>query len=278
MSGSDFTPPEIVVQLSARLPILDLSVVNLTLYQSDIYYTSPHPPLAKARPRNIREVQDLVTAARGMGLSLATRGAGLSYSAGYIPFDARTIVVDMTGMDRIVEINAQDMYVRLDPGVTWAVLREALRPLGLTTPFWGTFSGLYATIGASLSQGAKFYGSASRGMSAESVLGLTLVTGTGEVLVTGSSASIENASPFFRNYGPDLTVGLFLGDSGAFGIKVGTTSFCFIPAATETAVCSYSFDDPVAQLRAHGADRLQTARHGMPGHGLRSRPVAECGK
>ena len=56
--------------------------------------------------------------------------------------------------------------------MTWAALRDALQPLGLTTPFWGTFSGRHATIGASLSQGAKFYGSASRGMSAESVLAL----------------------------------------------------------------------------------------------------------
>lgn len=276
MSEADVTSPEIVAQLAARMPDLDLTAENLTLYQSDIYYSAQHPPLAKARPRTISEIQDLVTAAREMGLSLSTRGAGLSYSAGYIPFDARTIIVDMTAMDRIVEINAQDMYVRLEPGVTWATLREALRPFGLTTPFWGTFSGLYATIGASLSQGAKFYGSASRGTSAESVLGLSLVTGTGDVLVTGSAASTDNASPFFRNYGPDLT-GMFLGDSGAFGIKVGIT-LQLIPAARETAVCSYSFEDPVAQLGAMaqvGSELLASECLGMDPFSARSRMEGE---
>ena len=54
------------------------------------------------------------------------------------------------------------------------------------------------------------------------MLGLEVVTGTGELLVTGSAAAASAASPFFRNYGPDLT-GHFLGDSGAFGIKVEAT-------------------------------------------------------
>jgi FAD/FMN-containing dehydrogenase len=266
----------IVAELSARLPQLALSTDDLELYRTDIYYTAEHAPLAVASPKTADEVAGLVRAARELRLSLATRGAGLSYSAGYIPSDARTVIVDMTRMNRIIEINAIDRYVTVEPGVTWSALREALRPLGLTTPFWGTFSGLFATIGASLSQGAKFYGSASRGTSAESVLGLKLVTGTGDLLVTGSAASNEAASPFFRNYGPDLT-GIFLGDSGAFGIKVEIT-LQLVPAAAETGVCSYSFDDPVAQLGAMGqigSELLASECLGMDPFSARSRMESE---
>ena len=196
------------------------------------------------------EVQALVRAARTLGLSLAARGAGLSYSAGYLPGDARTVVVDMTAMNGILGINQEDRFVTVEPGVTWAALHEALSPLGLTTPFWGTFSGRHATVGASLSQGAKFYGSGYRGTSAESVLGLTVVTGAGDVLVTGSAATAQAPSPFFRNYGPDLT-GPLLGDCGAFGIKVAAT-LVLVPSAGAVAMASCSFDDPAALLRAMG--------------------------
>src|SRR5690606_30963652 len=119
-----------------------------------------------------------------------------SYSSGYLPNRPGCALVDVSGLDAIIELNTIDRYVTVQPGVTWAALRDALRPLGLTTPFWGTFSGRHATVGASVSQGAKFFGSASRGSSAETVLGLRVVTGAGELIVTGSAAG-ENTGPFF---------------------------------------------------------------------------------
>ncbi len=271
---------ELLDKLRCMLPDMAINTDGLELLRTDIFYVAEHAPLAMATPRRIEDVQALVNVARSLHLSLATRGAGLSYSAGYIPADDRTIVVDMTGMNRIIEINTEDRLVTVEPGVTWAALHEALAKVGLTTPFWGTFSGLHATIGASLAQGAKFYGSGYRGTSAESVLGLKIVTGTSELLVTGSAATMLNPSPFFRNYGPDLS-GVFLGDCGAFGIKVEAT-LQLIPAAGAVAMCSYSFDDPAALLRTMGrigADILATeclamdpftARNRMASQGLRT--------
>ncbi len=268
----------LLASVSRLCPGLELRTDGLDLLATDIFYVAEHQPLAMARPAATAEVQALVGAARQLGLSLAARGAGLSYSAGYLPADARTIVVDMTAMDRILDINTEDRFVTVEAGVTWAALHEALAPHGLTTPFWGTFSGRHATIGASLSQGAKYYGSGHRGTSAESVLGLRAVTGTGALLTTGSAAGTEVASPFFRNYGPDLT-GPLLGDCGAFGIKVEAT-LVLIPAAGAVETCSYSFADPAALLRTMGrigAEMLATeclamdpftARARMASHGL----------
>ncbi|KQQ35576.1 hypothetical protein ASG19_18005 [Rhizobium sp. Leaf306] len=263
-------------QLGTSVPGLELQISNLSLYQTDIYYVAEHPPLALASPASAEEVKQLVLAARRLGLKLASRGAGLSYSSGYIPANDRTVIVDMTRMNSIVDLQPEDRYVTVEPGVTWSQLREALKPIGLTTPFWGTFSGLYATIGATVSQGGKFYGSASRGTSAESVLGLQIVTGTGEILTTGSAATIGEASPFFRNYGPDLT-GVFLGDCGAFGIKTRIT-LQLIPAAVETGFCSFSFDEPLAQLGAMGkigAELLASECLGMDPFTARSRMAGE---
>lgn len=229
---------------------LEIRTTDLELFGTDIYYVADHPPLAVVVPRTASEVAELVCSARELGLTLSSRGAGLSYSAGYIPCNDRTVIIDLTAMNRILEISTVDRFVTVEPGVSWAQLHYALAPHGLTTPFWGTFSGRFATIGATVSQGGKFYGSASRGSSAESVLGLEVVTGKGETIVTGSAASTRSSSPFFRNYGPDLT-GIFLGDCGAFGVKTRIT-LQLVPSPVGLGYCSFSFDDPEAQLEAMG--------------------------
>ncbi|MBV9814085.1 MAG: FAD-dependent oxidoreductase, partial [Acetobacteraceae bacterium] len=123
-------------ELRRLLPAVALGTADLALLQTDIFYVAEHPPLAVATPRDVEQVQQLVRAARRLGLSLAARGAGLSYSAGYIPGDERTVVVDMTAMRRITAINVEDRLVTVEPGVTWAALHEALAHVGLTTPFW----------------------------------------------------------------------------------------------------------------------------------------------
>lgn len=266
----------LVSVLRSRLEGMAIRTEDLDLYRTDIYYTSPFAPLAVVTPQHATDVVRLVQVARSLGVSLATRGAGLSYSAGYLPANARTVVADLTAMTRITELNRSDRYVTVEAGVTWSQLREALLPHGLTTPFWGTFSGRHATIGASLAQGAKLYGSASRGSAAESVLGLKVVTGTGDIVTTGSAATAASPSPFFRNYGPDLT-GLFLGDCGAFGIKIEAT-LQLVPAAGATDVCSYSFDDPVAQMEAMaaiGSELLATECLGMDPFSARMRMESE---
>lgn len=261
-----------VEALRRALPGLDFSTEALELYATDIFYESQFLPIAVVAPTSSSDVARIVKAARAQGLSLAVRAAGLSYSAGYIPANDHTLVVDTTRMNRIVEINAHDRYVTVEAGVTWAALHDALKEKKLTTPFWGTFSGRHATVGSSLSQGAKLYGSGFRGTSAETMIGLKIVTGTGELVTTGSAATIHRPSPFFRNYGPDLT-GLFLGDCGAFGIKVEAT-LQLIPAAEAVEVASFSFGearDLLESMATIGAETLATEIMALDPHSVRSR-------
>lgn len=257
--------------LAASLPGLRVETQDLGLYATDVFYAAPHAPIAVLHPVDENDVVRLVREAGRLGIGLYSRGGGLSYSAGYLPVRPNCALVDLSALDKMIEINAPDRYVTVEAGVTWAALRDALRPLGLSTPFWGTFSGLHATVGGSVSQGAKFFGSASRGSSAESVLGLRVVTGTGEVIQTGSAGG-DKTAPFFRNYGPDLT-GIFLGDCGAFGIKTQIT-LQLIPVAKGEAFVSFSFDDPAAQMGAMGqigAELLASECLGMDPFSAQSR-------
>ena len=236
---------------------IDLSGKSLTLNQSDVFFTAIAPPVAIVFPTALTQIQDLIKSAGEIGYSIAPKGAGLSYSDGYIPNNQHTVIVDMCMLNSIIEINERDRYVTVQPGVTWEQLHDALAKTGLRTPFWGTFSGKYATIGGAVSQGAKFFGSGNHGSVAESVLSLDVVIGDGSLVTTGSAATPHNPSPFYRYYGPDLT-GLFLGDCGAYGIKTQIT-LQLIPAPQGITTASFSFQsaaDMIAAMTEIGAQKL----------------------
>ena len=145
-------------------------------------------PLAVVRPASVEDLQLAVRTATAAGIAVYTRGGGASYTDGYLPTRADSILIDMGGLDRIVEINEADGYVTVEAGVTWASLRDALAPRGMRTPFFGPFSGIAATVGGSLSQHAVSHGSGGHGISAQSLISLDVVTADGALLRTGAAA------------------------------------------------------------------------------------------
>ncbi|WP_439533564.1 FAD-binding oxidoreductase [Polymorphobacter sp.] len=189
-------------------------------YFSQDYFRAGLPTLAVVRPQTTDQLARVIGAATGQGLAIFPRGGGYSYTDGYLP-TRPGITLDLRGLDRIVEINATDMYVTVEPGCTWAALDIALAPLGLRTAFWGPFSGRNATVGGSISQGSISWGSARYGVSSETVLDLEIIVADGTRVRTGASGQ-PGHPPFFRNYGPDLT-GIFCSDCGALGVKTAVT-------------------------------------------------------
>jgi FAD/FMN-containing dehydrogenase len=187
----------------------------------------------------VQDLQAAVRVAADTGTAVYTRGGGASYTDGYLPTVKRSILIDMTGLDRIVEINDRDGYVTVEAGITWAALKQALDPQGFRTPFFGPFSGFIATVGGSISQHAVSHGSGAHGISAQSVVSLDIVMASGALLRTGSAA--RGAAPFSRWYGPDLA-GLFSGDCGVFGIKARVT-LTLRKRRTHADFCSFAFPD-----------------------------------
>ena len=174
-------------------------------------------PVAVARPGSIAELQAVVTVCAAAGVPITVRGGGASYTDGYLHSRPGGVTID-TGRLKSIAIDEHNAIVTVEAGVTWAELHEALQARGLRTPFWGPFSGLAATIGGSMSQNSISHGN---GVSAESLINLDVITGTGAMLSTGSAGG-ENSAPFFRHFGPDLA-GLFTGDCGALGVKARIT-------------------------------------------------------
>ena len=208
-------------------------------FGQDVHHAGA-PPTAVIRPGSIEDLAECVRIARDGGLALLPRGGGMSYTQGFLGDGRPALTVDMSRLDRVTDINVADGYVTVECGATWRQLDEALAPLGVRTPFWGTLSGLRATVGGGLSQGAIFLGSGVHGSAADSLLGLDVILGDGSVVRVGAHAN-AHAGPFFRHFGPDLS-GLFTGDCGALGIKARAT-LRLVPRWTETRYLSYGFAD-----------------------------------
>jgi FAD/FMN-containing dehydrogenase len=213
---------------------------TLSLAASDLHVEGALPA-AVVRPQTAPALAACVAAATGSGFAVVPRGGGLSYTGGYAPPTARTVTIDLGGLNRIVDIAEDDMVVTVDAGVTWKQIHDALRPRGLRLPFFGTFSGAGATVGGGLSHGALFFGSARYGSAAEMVLELEIALADGTLARTGQGALAAGSKPFLRSFGPDLT-GLFVHDGGAFGIKT-LASLRMIRAPETQGYASFAFAD-----------------------------------
>ena len=208
------------------------------------------------RPGSAEELAAVVRVAHEAGLPVVPRGGGISYTQGFEPASAAAVLIDTTRLKN-VEIAAEDSFVVADVGVTWEELYLATSAEGVRTPYFGPLSGRFATVGGTLSQNSLFYGSGLYGTSADITLGLEVAGVDGKVLRTGSWAH-RHGSPFTRYYGPDLT-GLFLGDTGALGVKTrAALKLIALPMANQAVSFAYdTFEQAYAAL--HEAAKLEIA-------------------
>lgn len=230
-------------------------------YSTDVYNHRALPE-AVVVPGSVDELQAVVRVAAAAGAAVIVRGGGASYTDGYVHHRPGGVTICTSRLTRI-EVDETNSYVTVEPGVTWAALHAALAARGLRTPFWGPFSGLAATIGGSASQNAISHGTGAHGISAESILSFDIVTGTGDLLRTGSAGS-KVSVPHVRHFGPDLT-GLFCGDCGALGVKARIT----LPLirrreAFEAASFSFaSFEAMHAAMRAIAIEGVDDENFGL---------------
>ncbi|OYU33697.1 MAG: hypothetical protein CFE35_19290 [Novosphingobium sp. PASSN1] len=254
-SAADGATIEQLQQILGRENVL-LDTGSREFYSQDLSFR-PHEVAAMVlQPASVDALADAVGVATRAGFAVIPRGGGMSYTSGYSPERERSVLIDMRKLNRVIEINADDMYVIVETGCTWKDLHEALAPHGVRTPYWGPLSGAYATVGGALSQNSLFHGSGTGGTAAQTVIGLKVVLADGNVLTTGSWAH-KNSSPFWRHFGPDVT-GLFTADTGAMGVKA-VAALRLVRTAGHTGYLSYKFDTLEAMLAA----QVRIARLGI---------------
>ena len=249
--------------MSAAAPLPDFAAIvgaghlrtdprSLEYFSRDIFFwPDARWPRAVIAPGSVAEVQDVVRACRAAGLRIVCRGGGMSYSGGYVPHVDDCVILDLRRLDRVREINVEDQFVTVEAGCTWMALSAALDPTGLRPLFKPPYSGIHSTVGGALSQGVAD--------EMEGLLGLEVVLADGERLRTGSGARADDASPFFRNFGPDLA-GLFIADGGTLGIKTAAT-LALAPRPRATGYASFAFESFEALIRA----MVACSRERLPG-------------
>jgi FAD/FMN-containing dehydrogenase len=210
---------------------------DLRYFGQDVF-DEGQPPIAVVQPNTTQELADAVKLATEHKFPVIPRGGGMSYTSGYL-HNQPAVLFDMSRMNQVLEINTEDMYVRVGAGCRWVDLYEALKDSGVRTPMWGTLSGMRATIGGGMSQNSVFFGSGNHGTAADSVIGLEVVTAKGDIIRTGAGG-IENGLPFMRHFGPDLT-GLFTCDTGALGFK-SEVVLRLIPTPESKRYLSFDFN------------------------------------
>ncbi|MEO3690456.1 FAD-binding oxidoreductase [Roseateles paludis] len=205
------------------------------------------PPQAVVFAENEAEVAFVVQQAAAHQVPVIPFGAGSSLE-GHLLAVRGGISLDVNRMNALVSLNAEDLTVTVQPGITRKQLNEAIKHEGL---FFPIDPGADASLGGMAATRASGTNAVRYGTMRENVLGLRFVNARGEVVRTGSRAKKSSA-------GYDLTR-LLVGSEGTLGVITELTLKLYpLPQAVSAAICFFPSIDAAVQTA------MQVIQMGVP--------------
>ena len=205
------------------------------------------PPEAVVFCESNADVIHVVQLAHQHAVPVIPYGTGSSLE-GHLLAVQGGVSVDVSRMDRILSVNAEDLTVTVQAGVTREQLNREIKDTGL---FFPIDPGANASLGGMAATRASGTNAVRYGTMRENVLGLTVITAQGEQIHTGTRAKKSSA-------GYDLTR-LMVGSEGTLGVMTEVTLRLFpLPEAVSAAICHFPSIDAAVQTT------IQTIQMGVP--------------
>jgi glycolate oxidase len=199
-----------------REPMPELALLHtaedLRPYECDGLSAYRTTPMLVALPERIEQVQALLKICHARGVPVVARGAGTGLSGGALPLEQGVLLV-LARFNKILEINPQGRYARVQPGVRNLAISQATAPYGLYyAP--DPSSQIACSIGGNVAENAGGVHCLKYGLTVHNLLKVNILTVDGEPLTLGADAL---DAPGF-----DL-MALFTGSEGMLGIVTEVT-------------------------------------------------------
>ncbi len=188
------------------------------------------PPEAVVFPESTEQMASILRLANEYDFPVTARGGGVGYTGGAVPVNGG-IVIGTDRMNKIIELNADDLYIICQPGLTTYDVQQAAETEGLMfAPDPASYKDSF--IGGNIAENAGGMRTPKYGVTKHHVLGLEVVTASGDVIRTGGK-TVKNVVGF------DLT-GLMCGSEGMLGIITeATLKLLPMPEATSTVRANF---------------------------------------
>ncbi len=205
------------------------------------------PPDAVCFAQSNEEVAQIVRLCAASSTPVIAYGTGTSLE-GQVQAVNGGICIDLSQMDAVLELNAEDLDCRVQAGVTRRQLNQYLRDTGL---FFPIDPGANTSIGGMTATRASGTNAVRYGTMRENVLALTVVTASGEIIKTGTRARKSAA-------GYDLTR-MFVGSEGTLGIITEITLRLYgLSEAISAAIVAFP------DVRSAADATIHTIQMGIP--------------